>query len=322
MRRRLAIGAGVVLAGAAAVALWRLLAAPAPLDAAALAARWAEPVPPAGRALSVFHLGHSLVGRDMPAMLSQLAAGAGLADHRHHSQLGWGASLDQHRRGEVPGFAEENAHPAHRPAAAALSSGDYDAVVLTEMVELKDAIRWHDSPAALAYWAAAAARGNPEARIYLYETWHRLDDPAGWLDRLDADLPALWQGRLLAGAMAAPGAPVIRLIPAGQVMAALVRAAEAGQVPGLSSREALFARAPDGSLDPIHLNDLGAYVVALTHFAVLYGQSPEGLPHALMRADGTPADAPSPETAAAMQRLVWDTVRRYPATGLAPPARD
>ena len=32
-----------------------------------------------------------------------------------------------------------------------------------------------------------------------------------------------------------------------------------------------------------------AYLVALTHYAVLYRQSPVGLPHALSRADGTPA---------------------------------
>ena len=72
----------------------------------------------------------------------------------------------------------------------------------------------------------------------------------------------------------------------------------------------------DGSPDTIHYNDLGAYLVALTHYAVLYHRSPEGMAHALNRADGTPAQAPSPEVAALMQRVVWDVVRRFPETGV------
>jgi hypothetical protein len=272
---------------------------------------------PPERAMQVYHLGHSLVGRDMPAMLTQLAQAAGYAGHASHSQLGWGASLDQHWRGEVPGFEQENAHPAHRPARAALAGGDYDAVVLTEMVELRDAIRWHDSPRALADWARVAVQGRADARVYLYETWHRLDDPDGWLNRVDGDLSALWEGVLLRQAMAQDGVPPIRVIPAGQALAAIVRAAEAGEVLGITRRQDLFAVTPEGAPDPIHLNDIGAYAVALAHFAVIYGRSPEGLPHALTRADGVPAVAPSPEAAARMQTLVWGVVRGYPYSGIA-----
>jgi hypothetical protein len=308
--------AGAAAAGLAAFALWRAVALPAALDASALAARHAEALAPPPGGLAVYHLGHSLVGRDMPAMVAQLAEAAGFAGHRHHLQLGWGASLDQHWRGEVPGFAEENATDAFRPARTALGSGDYDAVVLTEMVELRDAIRWHDSARALADWAALAQAGRGGVRVYLYETWHRLDDPAGWKARVQADLPALWEGVLLRQAMARPGVPTIRVVPGGQALAAVVRAAEAGALPGIARREDLFARTPQGAPDPIHLNDLGAYAVALAHFAVLYGRSPEGLPRALRRADGSPAVAPSPAAAAAMQRLVWDVVRGYPATGV------
>lgn len=317
MRRSwLGVG-GVVAAGLAALGLWRAFAAPDALDDAAFAARYTQPLTPPGQALSVYHLGHSLVGRDMPAMVAQLARAAGFDGHDYRSQLGWGASLDQHWKGEVPGFDAENATPAHRPAREAMASGDHDAVVLTEMVELRDAIRWHDSPRALTDWARAARAGRGDIRIYLYETWHRLDDPAGWLERIDGDLPALWEGVLLRQAMARDGVGTIHVIPAGQVMATVVRAIEAGQIPGLSQRADLFALTPEGVQDMIHLNDIGAYVVALTHFAVLYGQSPEGLPHSLLRADGTAATDPGPDAAAAMQRLVWQVVLGYPATGVA-----
>lgn len=299
---------------ALALAIWWSLS-PRALDRATLAAHYETPLPRPAHPMQVYHLGHSLVGQDMPAMLAQLMGeGYGYA-----LQLGWGASLDQHWRGEVPGFDSENDTEAHRPAHEAVASGIYDAVVLTEMVELRDAIRYHDSPRALADWAQLARAARPDVRLYLYETWHGLDDPAGWEARIARDLPDLWEGEVLAGAKARPGVGTIHVIPAGQAMAAVVRAMEAGQVPGLDRREMLFRKNPDGTQDVIHLSDLGAYVVALTHFAVLAGETPVGLPHALRRADGSLATAPSAEAAAVLQQVVWQVVTGYAATGVAAP---
>lgn len=274
-----------------------------------------QPLPPPAGPLAVYHLGHSLVGRDMPAMLAQLAP----EGHRYASQLGWGATLRSHWQGpaEVPGFAQENAHPAHRPAREAIGSGDYDAVVLTEMVELRAAIRWHGSSVYLAEWARLARAARPDVRLYLYETWHRLDDEAGWLERIDADSTALWQEELLRRAMGAEGTGVIYRIPGGPVLAAVARAAEKGDLPGLSSREDLFAMTPEGARDTIHLNDLGHYVIALAHYATLYQRSPEGLLAAgLSRADGSPAEGFDPEAAAHVQRLVWRVVSEDRLTGI------
>lgn len=300
---------GLALASAAAGATWlsmRFLE-PAALTEAAFAARYATPLPPPEGPLAVYHLGHSLVGRDMPVMLDQLA-GEG---HRHDSQLGWGTSLKDHATGKVNGFAEENAHPRFRPVEEALTSGGYDAVVLTEMVEIRDAIRYHDSGSYLAHWAAEARRARPDVRAYLYETWHDLKDPEGWLERIDADQTRYWEAELLRRAMAEPEAGTIHVIPGGPVLAAVVRAAEAGEIPGLSRREELFLPA-----DGIHINDIGAYVIALAHYAVLYGRSPVGLPAALMKADGTRATALSPEAALRVQEMVWDVITRYPPTGV------
>jgi hypothetical protein len=83
-----------------------------------------------------------------------------------------------------------------------------------------------------------------------------------------------------------------------------------GGIDGLAGRADLFR-------DHIHLSDLGAYLVALTHYAVLYRQSPVGLPHALSRADGTPAAAPGPDAARLMQELAWATVTAHPRSGVA-----
>ncbi|RQP06522.1 MAG: hypothetical protein D1H97_07585 [Paracoccus sp. BP8] len=273
----------------------------------------------AGRALPqgplrVYHLGHSLVGRDMPAMLAQLA-GQG---HDYALQLGWGTALREHFQGPdaINGYEQENATPRHREVHEALQSGDYDAFVMTEMVRLQDAIQYKESRLYAGKWAAEAAAANSEAQIFLYESWHALDDQPDWLSRLPDDLETMWKPALLWPAARAADRPVW-LIPVGQVMARLVAEAEGkGGIAEMTSREDLFARNPDGSLDSIHPNDLGAYLVALTHYAVLYGKSPVGLPHQLLRADGNPAEAPSPELARRMQELVWEVVSAEPLTGL------
>ncbi|HMO70075.1 MAG TPA: hypothetical protein PKC84_00240 [Paracoccaceae bacterium] len=318
--RRLALGLGALAAAAAALWWWRL--PPRPLDRAAAGALYAAPLPPPAGPLAVFHLGHSLVGPDMPAMLEALAP----PGHSHAAQIGWGTTLRahwQHPDPPLPGFETAGLAPRFAHAGPAIDAGGHDALVLTEMVELRAALRWHDSPAYLARWAARARAARPDIRIYLYETWHPLDDPAGWLERLDADLPALWEGELLFGALARdPARRPIHLIPAGQVMAALVRRIEGGgAVPGLARREDLFARTAEGTQDTIHMSEAGAYLVALTHYAVLYQRDPRGLPARLALAgrggDGT-AGAPSPEAAQLMQEVVWDVVRRLPRTGVPP----
>ena len=314
LSRRAGMAALGAFALAGAFGGWRLWQAQRGKNLAE--ALYATPLSAPGGPLNVYHLGHSLVGRDMPAMLAQLAP----EGHDYASQLGWGTSLREHWEPGVPvnGFDTENAHDRFRPAREAIASPDYDAIVLTEMVEITDAIRYHASADYLARWAGLAHEGNPDRRIYFYETWHHIDDPAGWLARIDADLPAQWEARILHPALVQSGAP-IHLIPAGQVMAAFTRSATArGDLPDVKEAADLFALTPEGARDTIHVNDLGAYLVALTHYAVLYHRSPVGLPHQLTRADGTPATAPTPEAAALMQQTVWDVVTRHPQTGVAP----
>ncbi|MCX7566452.1 hypothetical protein OS189_08875 [Sulfitobacter sp. F26169L] len=299
------IGIGAGLALSAGVRQRRLLNA---------RAQYTVSLPAPAGPLNVYHLGHSLVGRDMPAMLAQLAP----SGHAYASQLGWGAPLRAHWEPDVPvnGFETENNHPRFLPAKDAVQSGQFDALVLTEMVELADAIRYHDSVHYLGNWAALARAARPDVRLYLYETWHNTDDPAGWLARIDGDFDALWLDRLVLPAVAQIKAPVY-VIPAGQALGAFVRALEQrGGVGNIASRDALFARTPEGAVDTIHLGDLGAYLVALTHYATLYQRSPLGLPLALKRADGTIADAPDAAAGVLMQNTVWDVVRKTPYSGV------
>ncbi|OIQ45002.1 MAG: hypothetical protein BM558_05615 [Roseobacter sp. MedPE-SW] len=286
-------------------------------------ARWWQPSPlpavpvlaPPQQALRVFHLGHSLVGPDMPYMLAQLAP----QGHRFNSQLGSGTNLKQHWEPDLAilDFETTNHPPAYRDAREAIGSGEYNAVVLTEMVELRDAIRYFDGAAYFHRWAQLARSGAPTTRVYLYETWHPLDDPAGWENRIAEDLDTLWlEGLSGQDSRAAPERPAY-LIPVGQVMAAVARAAEAGEIEGLMAREDLFAQTHEGTQDTIHFNDFGAYIVALTHYAVLYQRSPVGLPHRLNLADGSAANSLLSGAARRVQQIVWDTVLAQPRTGLA-----
>lgn len=308
-RSALLAGFGALVGGGG---LYALLRSP---SATSVRARLAATQPAPTGPLSVFHLGHSLVNRDMPAMLAQLAP----AGHRYDSQLGWGTTLQAHW-GDAPvsGFETENAHPRFRPAHEAVASGDYDAIVLTEMVEIRASIRWYDSPEYLARWAGKAIDARPDVRLYLYETWHPLDDPEGWLTRIDLDHERYWLRQVLGPALRKlPKDAPIHLIPAGPVLAAFVREVEGrGGVGNVHDRTDLFARTEDGALDVIHLNDIGNYLVALVHFAVLYHTSPVGLPHALTRADGSPATAPDPDTARLMQEVTARIVDKLGLSGI------
>jgi len=309
------------------IALGSLLAAASGLGASALAwRRWrrGQPAPMMAtvhpplsapeRIGSIYHLGHSLVGPNMPAMLAQLGG------HAYASQLGWGTTLKQHWNDgqDIPGFEMHAGGMNPVPAREALDSGRFDVLVLTEMVEIRDAIRWYDSPRWLSEWVRLARQANPAIRAYLYETWHNLDDSAGWLERIDTDMSEQWLGRVLAPAEARRGTGHIFLIPGGQAMAAVARAAEAGQLPGISSREDLFSRDESGVLDTIHMGDLGAYVVALTHWTVIWRRSPVGLPHRLKRGDGTEAQWFEDEAASRVQEIVRDVVAGIPHSGVSP----
>lgn len=275
------------------------------------------PLPPVTGPLNVYHLGHSLVGKDMPHMLAQLA----VAGHRYHSQLGWGATLQSHWEPDIAigGFESENQHEQYREPIEAIDSGDYDAFVMTEMVEIEAAIKYFNSAKYLTKFAERISQNSPKTTIYFYETWHEVTDPFGWLNRLDRDLEKYWEGKILHKALAnLDGQVAIYMIPAGQVFSAFFKAVEnVNRSATKIAPEDIFARKQeDGSLDPIHINDIGNYFVALIHYAVLYRQSPEGLPYQLQKADGSAAKAPSPEVAALMQKITWKVVKDYAKTGI------
>ncbi|PCJ47235.1 MAG: hypothetical protein COA74_11875 [Gammaproteobacteria bacterium] len=277
---------------------------------------YSKPLAKTDKKLNVYHLGHSLVGRTMPSMLQQLAG----SDHNFRSQLGWGTTLKAHwdPELEINGFEVENAHENYQNVFEAIKETKYDVFVLTEMVEIKSAIKYFNSAQYLQKFVEEIVKYNPDARVYLYETWHEVTDKGGWITRLDQDFNKYWLDKIVDRAhINMEGNNTIYLIPVGQVMSAFFKEIERlGGVEGISSPEDIFSRNADGGLDPIHVNDIGAYLVALVHYAVLYQTSPEGLPYQLKNEAGNNALAPSKQAAQLMQEITWRVVSENYRTGL------
>lgn len=188
--------------------------------------------------------------------------------------------------------------------------GEFDVVVLTERVALSNTVPYHHTNRfALQFSQLAWGVG---AEVLLYASWVGLDtgpqyagqgsDPdAGlpWRARLDRELAGWQEIRAFVNAHRPPDAPEMRLIPAISVMAAMYDEIAAGRAP-IHDIRALFA-------DDIHPSTLGAWIVALTHFAVIYRRNPAGLtrPVGLL-----------PAVAEWYEGLVWRVVTGTVGTGL------
>jgi hypothetical protein len=248
----------------------------------------------------ILFVGHSLVGPTLPTLVE-----AGL------QQMGQAAEVRAQIINGAPlsyGW-DHSADAEGADGRAVLATGVTD-LILTEAIPLAGQMQWNDSKGNVARWADAAQAGNPEARIWVYETWHSLasgtgamvpDDPGAdvpWRQRLRDDLP-LWQD------IAADRA---QLIPVGQAMGLLADEMAAGRVPGLQDIREVFR-------DDIHPNGKGLYFIAMVHLAALSGQSPEGLPAKLTRSWPSRDAMMTDDQAAAFQRIAWAAVQAYLETG-------
>ena len=199
----------------------------------------------------------------------------------------------------------------------------YDLLVITERVPLSNTMPWHDSEAMGLRWFTHAwqeGRDGQGAQTVLYATWVHTDsgpdfenphdDPEGHMpfrERLPREM-ANWQAIAdHVNARRPEDAPPMRVIPGPLIMAAVHDAIEAGRAPGVSRLEDLFS-------DTIHLSDAGTYLIALAHFAVIYGRDPREVPDGLGR-----HTVPAPRTAAWMKDLVHGVLRDYSDSGLADP---
>ncbi|MGC9450224.1 MAG: sugar-binding protein [Oceanipulchritudo sp.] len=161
------------------------------------------------------------------------------------------------------------------------------------------------------------------ARIIVFGRWPRQDDPARvggprgydtlWLRTYStsdfnsnesadffSDLTLALRGASVSGVSLADR---VFMAPVGHVMYELDQQMKAGQVAGYANIFEIYA-------DGIHLDNVGAYVAACTYFAVIYRESPVGLP--------VPAQygAIDPVLAARIQETVWNVVQTQPLSGV------
>lgn len=263
--------------------------------------------------VGIFMIGHSLFGPTNPQMLSEVLSDRNI---RVDAQIINGAPLS---------YNWENGGKAEGlNARRALPTGAYNVVILTEAIPLANQIEFNDSAGYAQRYYDLAIRSNPEARVFLQETWHDLRSGSGieieydkqddvpWLERIEKDL-AEWHSIVEAvNTSRPPEAEPMRLIPAGQAIARLTDEIAAGSVPGLSRIEDVFH-------DTIHPNDLGFYFLTMVQYASVTGENPEGLPRRLKDKWGKPFKSPNPAQAQRLQQIAWDAVQAYEMVAPTPP---
>jgi hypothetical protein len=267
----------------------------------------------ASAVFSVVMVGHSLFGATGPDML-EAALGATSPQVEVRAQITNGAPLR---------YNWEHSETAEGiDARRVLPQGGTTDLILTEAIPLANHLQWSETEIYAQAFVGLALVADPDARVFVQETWHSLksgtgaaiqyDDKAAtpWRVRLEDDL-ADWEGIVALLREGQPEAAAqIQLIPAGQGLARLDDAITAGQVPGLSAVSEVFD-------DDIHLNARGHYFVSMVQYAVLTGASPEGLPHAVKDRYGKAFEGIDADMAAAMQHVALETVQDYQGRELA-----
>lgn len=278
--------------------------------------------------IRAFYSGHSL-SDGVPEVVAQIARSLG-----HHLDfevqvLGY-SLLRQRTKGEVPGSTDwpgyrsgHNRRGAGLDVAAELrkpqrlgAEDKYDALVVTERHDLPSIARTERTAFYLSEMAKHLLAGNPDAEVLFYHAWLHIDPdaPLPWID-YERAVSKMWECLASRANLDLPrrgNAPRIRVLPGGSALVELVAELWEGKVPGVT------AAAPGDRVrlvfsDTVHMSEIGRYYMALVHYAVLFGRSPEG---ALAQT------AIRPETSRYMQALAWRYAVSYGKYADAAASRD
>jgi hypothetical protein len=238
-----------------------------------------------------FYSGHSL-SDGVPEVVEQIARSLGYRLDFETQSMGY-SLLRQRTKGEEPSASDWPGYRAgsnrggsglnvaeelRRPRRLA-SDDKYDALVVTERHDLPAIARKERTAVYLTDMAKHLLAGNPDAEVLLYHTWLHLDAdaPWPWIEYERAVLP-MWEcvaSRANLDLSTRGNIPRVRVLPGGAALAELAAALWEGKVPGVAARSPgervrlLFS-------DNVHMSDTGRYFLALVHYAVLFGRSPEG----------------------------------------------
>ena len=150
-------------------------------------------------------------------------------------------------------------------------------------------------------------KGTP---TLLWTTWTNLDNSNGpWRQMLAIQGAEFERMQDYANQNRPAGAPPVYLIAGHKMMARLYDDILLGKVPGITTINQFFG-------DNIHTNELGAYAIAMIHYACIFTKSPLGLPNNLLPNPPVGTPIPSPALASYLQAMVWEEVTKYPRTGI------
>jgi hypothetical protein len=272
--------------------------------ALALAARGADD--PIDKGQRVFTCGHSF-HVFVPGILSDMAKGAGIKDHKAVGLSAIGGSfVIQHW----------NVPEGKNKAKAALQAGDVDVLTLSPI---------HLPDKGIENFATLALKHNPNVRVTVQEFWLPFDiyDTTFKLRpmKVDHNAPTIADLRKLHEpyfkSMDAHvrelnkklGKQVLFVVPVGQAVIALREKILAGEAPGLKEQNDLFTDAIGHAKAP--LQALAAYC----HFAVIYRRTPVGLPMPAVLGKGMNAEEAG-KLNRLLQVLAWDAVTQHPLSGV------
>lgn len=259
--------------------------------------------------LRVIQSGHSLTD-PIPEILKGMLTARGIRNPVMARSTIPGSPMSW-RWDNAPGYGEPDARA---------DIGKYDVLVLTEGVSMSLTLPHHKSDELALRWFKntwSKGKGGKGAETILYASWVHVTsgpnwenpykDPEGQIPfrkRLPLEFARWEQVANYVNTNRPKGSPAMRIIPGPLLMAALYDEIQAGRAPGLNNISDVFE-------DEIHVNDKGAYFIALAHYAVIYGQNPRGLPYNLGL-----AKPPSRDLAIWMQDLVWKVVTNYKGSGV------
>ncbi|MEM9191248.1 MAG: hypothetical protein AAGF12_18900 [Myxococcota bacterium] len=223
---------------------------------------WSSAAAPATDAVRVYWVGHSLMNHrdttvpdaaNLIEAVGELAESASLS-YTSFDHTVFGAPLSLNWTGAVHSYDRTEPDQAQKLKELLERGENYDALVLTEAIPVRNTARFEHSAYYAQQFYCAMLRKNPEARIYLYESWPHLnasDPDAGypeahrfdWTAQVQTDR-ADWErladeamtGRVSAPSFLSrlfrrsesgcePGGPIL-MVPVGTAMAALRAAIE------------------------------------------------------------------------------------------------
>ena len=253
--------------------------------------------------LRVFFASHSLMWY-VPKPLGEMAKAAGIQDHKLVGLQPLGASKT---------IQHWNLPDNKNPAKKALKTGDVDVFIMSPISFPDEGVE---------NFVKLGLEHNPKMRFILQLSWgggdiDNQDFPKGAFDKVDKEktpeqLKKLYERNIKAGETQADdlnkkygkGKKIVALVPSAQAMVTLRTQIANKEWPGLTKQGELF-------VDPVHPSPPMEALNTYMHFAVLYGQSPVGLPMPTMLKNAKRA-AWDDKLNRSLQELAWETVTKYP----------